>query len=131
MVEWFQMGGFWMYPLVFLAFLLLPFGFVLVVLAAVTPPGVRRWVGWLAILGLAGAALPAFVGLAGFLAGVANVNAALAMVDPAVVDELRRVGMEEARIPLSFGLGVAGLVAADMAVALALAWRPATRAPSS
>jgi hypothetical protein len=125
MAHWFQMGGWWMYPILAAALALGPLSPLVLIAAALVPSPGRRIVGWIAAAGVAAGLAVAAFGVLGMIDGTSKVNAALAVVDPEYVDEIREVGMAEAQVPAMFGLGVGLPVALAMGVAMALGFRPA------
>jgi hypothetical protein len=90
---------------------------------------VRNAVGWLALFGLGGALLAVGLGIAGMMAGQAALEQAIANVDPAHEELLRRVGTREARSPLWFGLGVGIVVGLLQTIALGFSWAPRPEPP--
>ncbi len=100
-IEWFHVGGFWMWLILLLGLGALGAG----ILHATVASKSTLVVGATFIVGTV------LAGMLGWATGRSAVDAALAVADPSIADELRRVGYEEASHPGQFGLGMIALPA--------------------
>ena len=116
--HWFRAGGLAMFPILVLGVV----GFAGTIAGLVVGLSSRRRGTPLAfgIALLAVAFLCAGIGGLAYVRGQQMIDAALAGVDPRMQEELRRVGEQEARVPLTFGGGAAALPGLGGLVLLAL-----------
>lgn len=120
-IDWFKYGGPPMFGILALDSLFCTLIPVALLLAMIGKVGGLRLAARIVSFGvLLGALLPAVVGALGWWSGRSKVDQAIAFVDPDQIDALRRVGYEEAFIPMQFGAGSALLLVLFAAIPLSV-----------
>ncbi len=126
---WFASGGSFMYAVLTAGCACTTLWVPVLVMALLLRKGSgRRAAQAVTLLYAAGTLLPLALGAMGWQIGLANVEQALAYVDPDQAAELEAYGRAEASVPLRFGSVTTILLAFGALVPVLLALRPAADA---
>ena len=129
-IEWLRAGGVWS-PTIILA-ALASLGAIAVAWGLALRSGPRSSARVAGVIGLLGSSLPGTQGLAGWQLDLAQMERALPLVAPDMVDLFITQGHQAALVPLQLGGALSVLLAALAATALAMTWRrPAVAAAST